>query len=53
LPLLLIENTRYAREQVQHASASHELNRQALRSSALRTATPELERLIGIAHARD
>jgi hypothetical protein len=49
LPLLLLENTKYAREQVGHLSSGNELNKQAMRSAALNGPTPELLRLVGVA----
>lgn len=51
LPMLLVENTKHAREAVAQASASTELHKQALRSAALQAPTDELLRLVGVSRA--
>lgn len=48
LPLLLIETSKHGRETAAKVDNFRELATQVVRSNALRSPTPELQRLIGI-----
>lgn len=51
LPVLMIEAAKHARDTAAQVSAANEVQKQALKSAALKGPTPELRRLLGVSDA--